>query len=77
VVGSNSIAIYVMSQLLGPWVDSSIKTHLAALDAATGWAVVSALTGGAFWPVWRSLLRLTFYWLVCWYLYSSRIFIKI
>lgn len=77
VVGSNSIAIYVMSQLLGPWVDSSVKTHLTAFDAATGWALLSALTGGAFWPVWRSLLRLTFYWLVCWYLYISRIFIKI
>lgn len=77
VVGSNSIAIYVMSQLLGPWVDTTVKTHLAALDAGTGWTLVSAITGGLLWPVWRSLLRLTFYWLVCWYLYSSRIFIKI
>lgn len=77
VVGRNSIAMYVMAQLLGPWVDSTLKTHLAAVDSATGWAIAAALTGGVLWPVWRSLIRLSFYWASCWYLDANRIYIKI
>lgn len=77
VVGRNSIAIYVMAQLLGSWVDATLRTHLAAFDAATGMALAAALTGGAFWPLWRSLLRLAFYWVACWYLDAKRIYIKI
>jgi len=77
VVGRNSIAMYVMAQLLGPWVDATLKTHLAAVDAATGWALTAALTGCAFWPIWRSLIRLSFYWVSCWYLDANRIYIKI
>ena len=77
VVGRNSIAMYVMAQLLGPWVDATLKTHLAAVDAATGWALATALTGCVLWPLWRSLIRLSFYWVACWYLDANRIYIKI
>jgi predicted acyltransferase len=66
VVGMNSIAIYLMSQLLRPWVTGVLKTHLGA-----------NLFSGNFGPVVRDSLTLLVFWLICWWMYRRKIFLRI
>jgi predicted acyltransferase len=66
IVGMNSIAIYLMSQLMRPWVGDVLKIHLGA-DRFTG-------NYGA---IWKQSLTLLFFWLVCWWMYRRKIFLKI
>jgi heparan-alpha-glucosaminide N-acetyltransferase len=66
VAGVNSIAIYLMYQLMRPFVSASLRTHL-------GREIYSGPHG--------SLVRgLSFFfalWLICLWLYRRKIFIKI
>ena len=69
VVGTNSIAIYSMSMLLPDWTAETLRTHLGQnifqlLGAANEPAVESVMVG------------LTF-WLVCWWMYRERIFLRV
>jgi predicted acyltransferase len=66
VVGMNSIAMYVMSQLLKPWVRSSLRTHLG------GWPFA-----GTYGPVVLSVGILLVLWLFCLWLYRRKIFLRI
>lgn len=66
VVGMNSIAIYLMSQLLRPWVTGVLKTHLGA-----------NLFSGVYAPIWRDSLTLLVFWLICWWMYRRKIFLRI
>ena len=72
VVGTNSIAIYCMAQSLKSYVAKQWKTHFGQ-DVFTLWGAV-----GENWePCVQSCLVGTAFWLVCWYLYRNRIFIRI
>jgi predicted acyltransferase len=69
VAGANSIALYMMSQLLKPWVADLWRRYLGR-DAF--------LIAG---PEWESVLRypaigFTF-WLVAWWMYRNKIFVRI
>ncbi len=66
VVGMNSIAIYLMAQLMKPFVAASLRTHFgpSIFDGANG-------------PLIRSASILLVFWLICLWLYRQRIFIKI
>jgi len=66
VVGMNSIAMYVMAQLLKPWVGQTLKIHLGTgpFDGPGGVVLLNAAV----------LLVL---WLVCWWMYRRRLFLKI
>ncbi len=66
VVGMNSIAIYVMSQLMKPFIASSLRTHLP--EGTFDGPNASLVRGG---------LTLVILWLICLGLYRRRIFIKI
>jgi heparan-alpha-glucosaminide N-acetyltransferase len=79
VVGMNSIAIYVMAQLLKPWISKTARTHLTTVDAAYETNVVPTLFGDSstYSPLWEALLRLGVLWLVCLWMYRRRIFIRI
>ena len=66
VVGVNSIAMYMMSQLLKPWIRRMLSIHLGP-DYASG----------AYAPMVESLAVLVVLWLVCAWLYRNRIFVKI
>lgn len=69
VVGTNSIAIYLMSQMLKPWVGRSLQTHFGQQ---------LFLTLGEVWePLLRSTLIGIVFWLVCLWLYRQRIFLRI
>jgi predicted acyltransferase len=81
VVGMNSIAIYVMSQLLKPYVGRQLRIHagtlLVWLRDRWGMTVNPDPFAGASGPVIRSLAILAVFWLVCLWLYRRRIFLRI
>ena len=66
VVGMNSIAIYLMSQLMKPFVRDSLRTHLGP-----------AIFDGPYGQLLRASATLLVFWLICWWLYRRKIFIKI
>jgi heparan-alpha-glucosaminide N-acetyltransferase len=69
VVGMNSIAIYTMGMLLKPWTRDMIKRHFGK-DIF--------LTFGASWETTvQSVSVGLFFWLICWWMYRQKIFIRI
>ncbi len=66
VVGMNSIAIYLMSQLLSGWIASSLRIYLGN-DAFSG-------TWG---PLGQHAATLATLWIACHWLYRKRIFLRI
>ncbi len=66
VVGMNSIAVYLMAQLARPFVASSLRTHF-------GHDIFDGPGGGLV----RGLSILLVFWLISFWLYRHRIFIKI
>jgi predicted acyltransferase len=66
VVGTNSIAMYLMAELSKPFVTGSLRTHLGPDFFA-----------GPYGALIRGSSTLLVFWLVCWWLYRRRIFIKI
>jgi predicted acyltransferase len=66
VVGTNSIAMYCMSQLMKPWLRQTWATHLG-----------SEPFSGTYGPIWQSLAVLFALWLICLWLYRRKIFIRI
>jgi heparan-alpha-glucosaminide N-acetyltransferase len=66
VVGMNSIAMYLMAQLLKPFVRRSLTTHFGP-----------HLFSGAWGPLHEALAVLLVFWLVCYWLYRQRYFIKL
>ena len=65
-VGANSIAIYLMSQLMKPFILGSIQTHCGRsfFDGANG-------------PLVKGTTVLVVLWLICLWLYKRKIFFKI
>jgi predicted acyltransferase len=91
VVGMNSIAIYMMAQLMKPFIASSLTTHFGGL-----WKAFAAnpavdryvytkfhehlpdvLFQGLYGPMLRSVATLLVLWLICLWLYRQKIFVKI
>ncbi|MFQ3594320.1 MAG: hypothetical protein SNJ82_14170, partial [Gemmataceae bacterium] len=66
VVGMNSLAMYCMSQLLGGWVRSRWVMHLG-----------SGAFEHPFAPLVLSLLSLATLWLITWWMYQRRLFLRI
>ncbi len=66
IVGMNSIAMYVMIQLLGGWVGDSWKRHLPAV-----WFE------GPYAPILRASLVAATLWLVCAWMYRRSLFLRI
>jgi predicted acyltransferase len=70
VVGMNSIAMYMMAQLLKPYVQKTLKTHFGGGD-------LFLLCGELFEPMVRYTLSGLVLWLVCYWMYRQKIFIRI
>jgi predicted acyltransferase len=66
IVGMNSIAIYLMDQLLPPWIVQTLKTHLG-----------QEIFSGTYGPVWQRCAVLLALWLACWWMYRRKIFLRI
>ena len=66
VVGMNSIAIYMMAQLLKPYVASTLRIHLG-----------QDLFAGSYGSLLRASSTLLVFWLICFWMYRQKIFVKI
>lgn len=80
VVGMNSIAMYVMAQLMKSWVGGALKTHLATIDAFFGWdhGITYHLFGDySFATPLGHAARLFGLWLICVWLYRHKIFVRV
>ncbi|QDU98228.1 hypothetical protein Pla8534_60890 [Lignipirellula cremea] len=76
VVGANSILIYCMSISLKPYTEKQIRTHLGQdVFSLYGWP--STETAAAISPMVESIAVGLAFWLVCYYCYRHKIFIRI
>jgi predicted acyltransferase len=66
VVGMNSIAMYVMAQLLKPWIGRSLQIHFGR------WWFT-----GPYGPIIMAVSILLVWWLFCLWLYRRKIFLRI
>ncbi len=66
VVGTNSLAMYMMGQLMRPWVARQWQVYLG-----------TEIFSGPYGPVIRSAVVLATLWFFCWYLYRHRLFFKV
>jgi predicted acyltransferase len=66
IVGMNSIAIYLMDQLLAGWVVTTLKTHLG-----------QDIFAGTYGIIWQRCAVLLVLWLACWWMYRRNIFLRI
>ena len=69
VVGANSIAAYVIAHLFGDFIHSSFRTHLGP-DAFR-------IFGEPYEPLLAGAAVLAVYWLILWWMYRRRIFLRI
>jgi predicted acyltransferase len=69
VAGANSIALYMMSQLLRPWVGGLLERYLGA--------GVFAIAGPGLDPVLRNSAIGFVFWLVVYWMYRNKIFVRI
>ena len=70
VVGMNSIAIYCISMTLKPWFREAVMKRHFGQD-------VFQIAGAAYTPMLEAGLFLLFCWLVAWWLYRQKAFLKI
>jgi predicted acyltransferase len=66
VVGMNSIAIYLLDQLLPGWIVATLKTHLGP-----------DIFAGTYGVIWQRCAVLLVLWLACWWMYRRKIFLRI
>jgi predicted acyltransferase len=69
VIGANSIAVYVMSWTMEDFVSSALVRHLGPAPFA--------VFGAAFEPVLRGLGVVTVFWLILFWMYRRKIFLRI
>jgi predicted acyltransferase len=69
VIGANSIAVYVMSWTMEPFVSESLARHLGS--------GVFRILGTPFEPVLRGASVLLVFWMILWWMYRNRIFVRI
>jgi predicted acyltransferase len=92
VVGMNSIAIYVAAQLIKGWCKQTAKIHLSTLDAIwhdsiaplfpadsslRNFGIVPWLFDDTWGELRLSIVVLAMLWLMCYWLYRQKVFIKI
>lgn len=80
VVGANSIVMYVMAQLIRPWVKGMLRTHLTTASYSLGTPGVEktgTLFAGPYGPIYEQAAILFVLWLICLWLYRRRIFVRI
>jgi predicted acyltransferase len=69
VIGANSIAIYVMSWTIEHFISSALVRHLGSAPFA--------IMGAPFEPVLRGFAVLTVFWLILFWMYRRKIFLRI
>ena len=62
----NSIAIYLMDQLIAGWIRDTLTIHLGP-----------DIFAGPYGMVWQRCAVLAVLWLICWWMYRRKIFLRI
>ncbi len=75
VVGVNSIAIYCLGQLLKPWTERTLKTHFGS-DIFQFWGYLDSW-GPIYEPAIQSVMIGLVFWLICFWMYRQKIFVRI
>lgn len=66
IVGTNSIAAYLMGMLFRGWTRKFFHTHLPDSWLKGGWG-----------PFWEASLVAAFFWILLWWMYRNRVFLRI
>lgn len=66
IVGVNCIAVYLLFEFCGEWIRRTIEVHTRGI-----------LFAGTYGPIVERLTVLTVLWLVCWWMYRRKLFLKI
>ena len=69
IVGMNSIALYVMLWLIPGWINGTLMIHLGEHYAG--------FLGEVFEPLLQNLATMIVLWLICWWMYRNKIFLRI
>jgi len=69
VVGMNSIALYIMIWLIPGWIHGTLTTHL--------WENYGAFAGAQFEQLFQNLFTAAILWLICFWMYRNKIFLRI
>ena len=79
IVGMNSIAIYVGYQLLRPWISRTLKTHFSSglFDFMNPFLAKLGIFRPEVQPIIDSVTALIVLWLMCYWMYRRKIFIRI
>ena len=70
VVGMNSLVMYMMGQLLRPWITRMMSIHL-------DWVVSAQSTFGKYVSVYQYGTALLVMWLICYWMYRKKLFIRL
>jgi predicted acyltransferase len=73
IVGMNSLVMYMMGQLIRPWVIRTMSTHLDWIVQAT----ISDSTFGRFGPIYEYATAFLAMWLVCFWMYRRKLFVRV
>jgi predicted acyltransferase len=76
VIGANSIFIYCAYHLTGGWLRKSLETHLNLPETFWGFKTYD-LFGPEYAPIVKGALVILIFWLVLFWMYRKRIFVKI
>ncbi len=72
IVGMNSLVMYCMAALIGGWLASRLQVHLGQ-EIFTLWGHVDSIYS----PLVQSTLVLGLMWLICFWLYRQKMFVRI
>ena len=77
VVGINSIAMYCMAQLMKGWLGEATRVLFRTCDQMTGSEIMEAVNSCPYSPIADFALRLAIMWVICFWMYRKRLFIRI
>jgi predicted acyltransferase len=84
VLGVNSILLYLMGQLMRPWVEAQLDIHFGLRNVTTAGVERllaiqhgDSIFSGPYEPILRRTGSMIVFWLICLWLYLQRTFIRI
>lgn len=78
VVGMNSIAVYLLAQLIKPWISRTLETHLSTIYLYSPDGLWHDLIkNNIYGPIYEALLQLLVIWLIALWMYKKKIFVRI
>lgn len=77
VVGVNSIAMYIMAQLLPPWIAKTLDIHLGWIIHRLYGSGLQPIADGIYMPIVQKSAVLAVLWFFCFWLYRQKIFVRI